>query len=114
MTTVLRERKPLKQVSVTWKWYHFPVWPCSLLKDGRPGLLESNGAFYDVLPLSLTGYRLRKVSTGDVHDVDCTPAWGWQCDCGDATFRPERPGGCRHVAALREALASLWDVKEAG
>jgi hypothetical protein len=29
------------------------------------------------------------------------------CDCGDGTFRPDRPGGCRHIAALRQALPAL-------
>jgi hypothetical protein len=29
------------------------------------------------------------------------------CDCQDATYRPGRPGGCRHVRALADALAGL-------
>jgi uncharacterized Zn finger protein len=29
------------------------------------------------------------------------------CDCPDATYHPERPGGCKHGAALRAALATL-------
>jgi hypothetical protein len=45
---------------------------------------------------------------GTLYDVDCEQAWGWQCDCPDATFRPERPGGCKHVRALREAIAELF------
>jgi hypothetical protein len=26
------------------------------------------------------------------------------CDCADATYRPDRPGGCKHVNAVRQAL----------
>lgn len=26
------------------------------------------------------------------------------CDCADATYRPDRPGGCKHVVAVRQAL----------
>jgi hypothetical protein len=26
------------------------------------------------------------------------------CDCPDHTFREERPGGCKHMVALRQAL----------
>jgi hypothetical protein len=29
------------------------------------------------------------------------------CDCEDATFRPDRPGGCRHVNAVRQAMVEL-------
>jgi hypothetical protein len=49
------------------------------------------------------GYRLSKPS-GEVYDLaaDCST-----CDCADATFHPERPGGCKHQRALRAALASL-------
>ena len=39
-------------------------------------------------------------------DVDITSK-PWTCDCEDATYRPERPGGCKHVVALREAAQFL-------
>jgi hypothetical protein len=35
------------------------------------------------------------------------------CTCADATYRPERPGGCRHVAAARLALARMAERPEA-
>jgi hypothetical protein len=50
-------------------------------------------------------FRLRKFGGEDgAHDVsrDLTT-----CTCGDATFRPERPGRCRHVQALRQALPTV-------
>jgi hypothetical protein len=67
------------------------------------GILAINGVPYVVLRLSSgVGYRLEK---GDrtTYDVN-TEAETWTCDWPDATFHPERPGGCKHIAALRAAL----------
>jgi hypothetical protein len=49
------------------------------------------------------GYRLTKPADLASYDI-CTHEQPWKCDCPDATFHPERPGGCKHVAALRAAL----------
>jgi len=54
----------------------------------------------------LLGMRLVKVSSGEQHDIDMTTS-PWRCDCGDATHRPNRPGGCRHVVALRQAAEQV-------
>jgi hypothetical protein len=46
------------------------------------------------------GYQLRKPE-GKVYDLS-------SCDCPDAEFHPERPGGgCKHRKALRAALRAL-------
>ena len=29
------------------------------------------------------------------------------CDCPDATYQPDRPGGCKHVVALRQTLSTI-------
>jgi hypothetical protein len=50
------------------------------------------------------GFCLTKFGTGDVYDV---PRSLDSCTCGDATYRPDRPGGCKHVAALRQALPTV-------
>ncbi len=34
------------------------------------------------------------------------------CDCQDATYRPDRPGGCRHLNALTQALGRLANSPE--
>jgi hypothetical protein len=34
-----------------------------------------------------------------------------QCDCPDATYRPDRPGGCKHCVALRQVLPPLTQRK---
>ena len=72
------------------------------------GVLAINGTPYTVTRLShdgrTVGYRLEKPD-GTAYDVS-TEAESWRCDCPDGTYRPERPGGCKHVAGLRAALAS--------
>jgi hypothetical protein len=54
----------------------------------------------------LVGVRLtRRTARGPrtTHDVhlDGAPS----CDCGDAVYRPDRPGGCKHVNALADLVA---------
>jgi hypothetical protein len=67
------------------------------------GILAINGVPYVVLRLSSgVGFRLEKTDRM-TYDVN-TEKESWTCDCPDATFHPERPGGCKHVAALRAAL----------
>jgi hypothetical protein len=51
-----------------------------------------------------TGFRLTKFATGEVYDL---PRDLSICDCPDRTYRPERPGGCRHMVALRQALPTV-------
>jgi hypothetical protein len=55
-------------------------------------------------PLPGGGYRLRKFARGERYDL---PADLSACSCGDRTHRPERPGGCKHMAALRQALPAV-------
>lgn len=113
MSTVPRTRKPLNPVVVTGRWLQPASAPCALSAEGYPGVLLIDQAPYlasivGALPPTgepvLHGWRLVKAD-GTVYDIDCRTAWGqWQCDCPDATYRGERPGGCKHVAALRQAL----------
>jgi hypothetical protein len=81
-------------------------WVVPIGKVSHTGVLEINGTVYTVTVLNLygqlTGYRLEKLD-GPTYDIDAT-AEQWRCDCPDATYHPERPGGCKHVAALRAAL----------
>lgn len=109
--TPTRSRKPLTAVKPEWRWLRTPCWPCVLAPAGFMGILEIDGAAYGVTPLSeypAVGYRLQK-QDGTLYDIDAQTAWGgWSCDCPDGTYRPERPGGCRHIVAVREAVASLF------
>jgi hypothetical protein len=49
------------------------------------------------------GYQLRK-ATGELYDLAADLS---RCNCPDTTAHPERPGGCKHQAALRAALKAL-------
>jgi hypothetical protein len=54
----------------------------------------------------VSGYTLTK-EDGEQYLIDLSFGGGWEhasCDCGDATHRRFRPGGCRHIAAARKAL----------
>jgi hypothetical protein len=80
-------------------------WVLSIGECGT-GVLAINGTNYTVTVLrgqnGIVGYRMAKVD-GTVYDIGTTEE-RWTCDCPDATFHPERPGGCKHVVALRAAL----------
>ena len=52
---------------------------------------------------NIVGWSLRRFGFAEVYDL---PATLDSCDCPDGTFKSERPGGCRHQAALRQALAA--------
>ena len=52
----------------------------------------------------ITSLYLQKFGTGEKYDL---PATLDSCDCADATYRPERPDGCRHQVALRQALVNV-------
>ncbi|HKI36884.1 MAG TPA: hypothetical protein VKA46_33840 [Gemmataceae bacterium] len=50
------------------------------------------------------GFRLRKFGSEEVYDV---PRALDSCTCADATYRPERPGGCKHQVSLRQTLPTV-------
>lgn len=84
------------------------------------GVLVIDGVEYTMsLIRALTGRKIgmRLVRLGEdgeekVYDVDFTVE-PWTCDCADATYRPERPGGCKHLVALRKAGETLRCQKPA-
>lgn len=49
-------------------------------------------------------FRLRKFGGEEQYDL---PRDLSSCDCPDGIYRAERPGGCRHMAALRQALPTV-------
>ena len=92
-------------------------WVVPLGEESGAGVLEIHRGhltdLYEVVAFRedgvIVGFRLNKVTGGKeaFYDIDTRPSWGWSCDCPDATFHPERPGGCKHIRALQAALAAL-------
>ena len=90
-------------------------WVVPLGPESGAGVLEirrgPTADLYEVVAFReagiLVGFRLNKVTGGKeaLYDSD-TRTEPWTCDCPDATFHPERPGGCKHVLALQAALAA--------
>jgi hypothetical protein len=101
-----KSRQPVKPVHGSCRWVKPIRWPF-------PGVLGINGTAYTVIPQTgdrsgpaapVLGYRLVNQASRKAYDID---AEFWVCDCPDATYRSERPGGCKHVAALKAALRSI-------
>jgi hypothetical protein len=96
-------RKGLQPATGSCHWLSQP----NRLHQG--GVLQINGTAYTVDPIldddtgALLGHRLSKAD-GGMYDIDRQTG---QCDCPDATFRPDRPGGCKHSRALQAALRAI-------
>jgi hypothetical protein len=107
MATVTDPRNPIKTRKATRPATGACRWINKPNAHHEGGVLAINGRPYEILPLyegeALVGYRLLKAGATTMYDVDTTQA-PWRCDCPDATFHPERPGGCKHVQALKAAL----------
>ena len=56
---------------------------------------------------NIVGWSLRKFGSGEVYHL---PRDLSSCECGDAVYRSERPGGCRHQQAIRQALTARPNV----
>ncbi len=109
----LRPRKPLEPVSVTGRLIGGATRQDVLdgsavlsIVSGDP--TDTDEAAYWLKALFqgavCTGFRLTKFGTGEVYDL---PRDLSGCDCPDRTYRPERAGGCRHMAALRQVLPTV-------
>ncbi len=98
--------KVAKPVQGTARW---------IIKPGRAaaGVLAINRVPYLVTEHRddgrTTGYRVQK-EDGTSYDLD-TSGKVWTCECRDYEYRRagKDPKGCKHVAALRKALARLKD-----
>lgn len=95
-TTPQRPRKPLREVHGTCRWIRPPA--DKIGSDPKSGILEINGTLYGLI-IHETAYEIRKEDKTIYH----LPRDLSSCDCPDATFNSDRPGGCKH----RRALAAL-------
>jgi hypothetical protein len=98
----IKAKKATRPAAGTCRWLAEPN------ANHEGGVLEINGTPYEVLPLyegeQRVGYRLLKAGGAPMYDL---PGDLSGCDCPDSTFHPERPGGCKHRAALAAALKAL-------
>lgn len=100
MGNTTRNARPLQPVQGTCKWIRRPGDKIGL--DPKSGLLEINGTPYGLL-IHETAYELLKeggISYSLSRDLT-------SCDCPDATFNSERPGGCKHRRALAALLRAI-------
>ena len=104
MATTTRTRKPLAPVTVEVRWTR-PLFVNAL--DPKSGCLELNGEFYGVISLE-PGFQFVK-RDGTTYEVELDAPYP-SCSCPDHTFRPNRPGGCKHIRGLQAALAELNPV----
>jgi hypothetical protein len=116
LPTASAARPPLQPVAVTGRLLagggqvmHDLFHGHSILEIESQGRLESYWLTLNVSPDGhIAGLRLQRFASGEKYDL---PADLDSCDCPDALFRPERPGGCRHQQALGQALVAV--AKEA-
>jgi hypothetical protein len=112
-TPARRERKPLAPVAVTGV-FEPGVMPHDLL-HGCAILTVTDAArqevFYWATAITASGrvvaldlQKFGRLPGEDRHRATLDPL---ACDCEDATYRPDRPGGCRHVNAVRQAMIEL-------
>jgi hypothetical protein len=95
-----RKRRPLQPVHGTAKWLRRPA--DKVGQDPKSGLLEINGTLYSLL-IHETAYELRK-GDGTSYNLPLDLSG---CDCPDATFASERPGGCKHRKGLTALLRAI-------
>lgn len=110
------DAKQEKPVAVEWEWLSRPV---LFVHTGNlsPGRIRINDCEYEARPLQGRADRWRlwmlAKEDGQFYDIDLAakhPA----CDCADATYRPARPGGCKHLRAMQEAVSSGSPIIIAG
>ena len=104
-TDLARCRPATKPATVDVAWSSPP-------HSGR-GVLSLDGVAYGFTdagtadPAYCVGvYNLEKPD-GTIYQVALMVPGRWECDCPDSTYHPERPGGCRHIAAVRRGLAIM-------
>ena len=101
----VRRPRTLKPVAVTLDGLRYDP------ADGA-GTVVLNGKLY-LLGAVKDGPRTTGLAFGPldgtdrVHHVDFTAPYGWTCDCEDATFNGDRPGGCKHRVAARRMAEAL-------
>ncbi len=111
VTKTPKQRKPrkLEPISGKCRWVGGIPSPAALDNGDALLLITPEGkepAVYHVQCFD-GNYRLSKAGVDEaVYDLERTGN-GFRCNCADATFCEERPGGCKHAKALAAALAKV-------
>lgn len=98
-----RTRKPAAPVHGSCRWLLQPA-------GARPGMLSINGVAYlvEILRDASQPYAFRLSRQDLRHGAEYQlPTDLSSCDCPDAVYREDRPGGCKHRRALTVALSAL-------
>ncbi len=100
-----RHRKAPLAVSGTCRWVLPPL-------GDRPGILTIGETSYLFETLRHAGvpygWRLTRQDARKGEELSYQLPIDLQaCDCPDSVYAAYRPGGCKHVAALRVAIAAL-------
>lgn len=107
------DRKPLEPVAavghlVTGRGQRLPelIEGNAILEIETEGQMESYwcGLILDPTDGHISGVKLQKFATGEKYNLPVTLD---DCNCPEATNWPERPLGCRHQVALRQALLAV-------
>lgn len=112
-----RQRKPLQPVRVTGQLYTGLGMRLAELLQGSAILTitdaDGDALLYWSKALTsggrIVGVELTKFATAETRHVHLAPDGAAVCDCEDATYRPDRPGGCKHVVALTMALTAATE-----
>ena len=89
--------KELLTASGTVSWIRCPI-------GQKAGLIDINEKPYFLTPGQAGAYRLRPAESDEVYVVQLDFE---HCTCRDARHRPSRPGGCKHVKAIRALLGTI-------
>jgi hypothetical protein len=105
-----KPRKPATEVHGVCRWIELPL-PIADFESGILAITVTPARgkpvteeYVVTLPADRSGARLTKPD-GTQYFVDL--ANGGLCDCKDREYRPERPGGCKHLRAVIVAVAAL-------
>ena len=66
------------------------------------GAVEIDGQTYEVRRVGKTTVQLSRIDSRRGRGVYTVNVRPYQCNCPDAVYQPTRPGGCKHVVALRD------------
>ncbi len=104
-----RQPKPLAPVTPDVQLYHYaPGLGIGLIRIDRSvyGMFRQKDDQGRTVGVRLVKEEADEHGRHKIHDIDLAER-PWRCDCEDATYRPGRPGGCKHIVALRIAAKAL-------